>query len=41
VVRVRVYKLAHGQYPESLQQLLVDDKLAPINDAVQGMKKKN
>ena len=37
VKNIEFYKLVHGQYPDSLQQLLVDDKLAPINDAVQGM----
>jgi hypothetical protein len=37
VKNVEFYKLQHGQYPDSLQQLLVDDKLAPINDAAQGM----
>jgi hypothetical protein len=34
---VEFYKLQHGEYPESLQQLLNDDKMAPINDAAQGM----
>lgn len=38
VKNIEFYKLAHGQYPDSLRQLLNDDKLAPINDAVQGMK---
>lgn len=37
VKNIEFYKLAHGQYPESLKQLLDDDKLAPITDAVQGM----
>jgi ABC-type antimicrobial peptide transport system permease subunit len=32
---VEFYKLQHGHYPDSLQQLLDDDKLAPINDAIQ------
>jgi hypothetical protein len=40
VKNVEFYKLVHGQYPDSLKQLLVDDKLAPIYDAVQGMKTK-
>jgi hypothetical protein len=38
VKNVEYYKLVHGQYPDSLKQLLEDDKLAPINDAAQGMK---
>ncbi|HVU97302.1 MAG TPA: type II secretion system protein GspG [Puia sp.] len=37
---IEFYKLAHGQYPDSLQQLLIDDKLAPIFDAAQGMNSK-
>ncbi len=37
---VEFYKLEHGQYPDNLQQLLDDDKLAPINDAAQGMNTK-
>jgi len=40
VKNIEFYKLSHGQYPDSLQQLLEDDKLAPINDAVQGMNTK-
>lgn len=32
---IEFYKLQHGQYPDSLQQLLQDDKLAPITDAIQ------
>lgn len=32
---IEFYKLQHGQYPDSLQQLLDDDKLAPITDAIQ------
>ena len=32
---IEFYKIQHGQYPDSLQQLLVDDKLAPITDAIQ------
>ena len=38
VKNVEYYKLIHGQYPDNLKQLLEDDKLAPINDAVQGMR---
>lgn len=34
---IEYYKLAHGEYPDNLRQLLTDDKLAPINDAAQGM----
>jgi hypothetical protein len=37
VKNIEFYKLEHGQYPDSLKQLLDDDKLAPINDAAQGM----
>lgn len=40
VKNIEFYKLAHGQYPDSLQQLLIDDKLAPIFDAAQGMNSK-
>jgi hypothetical protein len=32
---IEFYKLQHGQYPDSLQQLLNDDKFAPITDAIQ------
>jgi len=38
VKNIEFYKLSHGHYPDSLKQLTEDDKLAPINDAVQGMK---
>jgi hypothetical protein len=38
VKNIEYYKLIHGQYPDSLKQLLEDDKLAPINDAAQGMR---
>ena len=34
---VEFYKLEHGQYPDSLQQLMEENTLAPINDAVQGL----
>jgi len=32
---IEFYKLQHGQYPDNLEQLLSDDKLAPISDAIQ------
>jgi len=35
VKNIEFYKLQHGQYPDSLKQLLVDDKLAPIFDDIQ------
>lgn len=35
---VEFHKLLYGQYPDSLQQLTIDDELAPIYDPVQGMK---
>ncbi|MEO5942701.1 MAG: YcxB family protein [Ferruginibacter sp.] len=35
VKNVEFYKLQNGQYPDSLQQLLKDDKFAPINDPIQ------
>jgi Type II secretion system (T2SS), protein G len=35
VKNIEFYKLEHGQYPDSLVQLLMDDKLAYINDAIQ------
>ena len=37
---IEFYKLMHGHYPDSLAQLRVDDELAPINDAAQGMNMK-
>jgi hypothetical protein len=37
---IEYHKLTHGQYPDSLIQLLDDDKFAPINDAAQGMNTK-
>lgn len=37
---IEYYKLIHGQYPDRLEQLREDDKLAPINDAAQGMNTK-
>ena len=40
VKNIEFYKLSHGHYPDNLQQLLDDDKLAPINDAAQGMNTK-
>ena len=40
VKNIEFYKLEHGEYPDNLKQLLDDDKLAPINDAVQGMNTK-
>ena len=40
VKNVEYYKLTHGQYPDSLRQLLEDDKLTPINDEAQGMNTK-
>lgn len=40
VKNIEFYKLQHGQYPDSLQQLLNDDKLALINDPVQGLQMK-
>jgi hypothetical protein len=33
---VEFYKLQNGHYPDSLQQLLEDDKLISINDQTQG-----
>lgn len=32
---IEFYKMQYGQYPDSLQQLLEDDKSAPITDAIQ------
>lgn len=37
IKNVEFYKLEHGQYPDSLRQLLNNDKLAPINDAIQSV----
>lgn len=33
VKNIEFYKIQHGQYPDSLPQLLQDDELAPIYDA--------
>lgn len=38
---VEFYKLQNGQYPDSLKQLLIDDKYATINDAIQLDKRRN
>jgi len=35
VKNIEFYKLQHGQYPDSLRQLQIDDKLAPIVDPSQ------
>src|SRR5258708_21543458 len=32
---IEFYRLQHGQYPDSLKQILQDDKTAPITDAIQ------
>jgi hypothetical protein len=40
IKNIEFYKLEHGQYPDNLIQLLRDDKLAPINDPVQGLQTK-
>ena len=37
VKNIEFYKLEHGQYPDSLTQLMDEDKLAPINDPIQGL----
>jgi hypothetical protein len=37
VKSIEFYKLTHGQYPDRLQQLKKDDKLAPIIDPVHGL----
>lgn len=37
VKNIEFYRLQYGQYPDSLQQLRDDDKLAPIDDPVQGL----
>ncbi len=37
VKNIEFYKLEHGQYPDNLKELLNDDKLAPINDPIQGL----
>jgi hypothetical protein len=37
VKNIEFYKLQHGQYPGNLQELVKDDKLAPINDAIQSV----
>ncbi len=37
VKNIEFCKRSHGQYPDRLEQLRDDDKLAPINDAAQGM----
>ncbi len=40
VKHIEFYKLSHGQYPDRLEQLKEDDKLAPINDPSKGMNTK-
>ena len=40
VKNIEYYKLSHGQYPDSLSQLSIDDKFAPIIDPLQNKKKK-
>jgi len=35
VKNIEFYKLQHGRYPDSLQQLLQDDKTIDITDAIQ------
>ncbi len=40
VKSIEFYKLAHGEYPDSLKQLFDEDKSAPIGDPVQGMNSK-
>lgn len=35
VKNIEFYKIQHGQYPDNLKQLLTDDKLAPVTDAIQ------
>ncbi|SEW52786.1 type II secretion system protein GspG [Chitinophaga arvensicola] len=35
VKNIEFYKLQHGEYPDNLQELLEDDKFAPIHDAIQ------
>jgi hypothetical protein len=37
VKNIEFYKLEYGQYPDSLKQLQNEDKLAPINDPIQGL----
>jgi hypothetical protein len=41
VKNIEFYRLQNGQYPDSLQQLIKDDKFAPINDAIQIHKRRN
>lgn len=38
VKNIEFYKLQHGQYPDSLEQLKADDQQVLIHDAAQGMK---
>jgi len=40
VKNIEFYKLQNGVYPDSLKQLLIDDKVAPIHDQIAGMKSK-
>ncbi len=41
VQNLEYYNLSHGQYPDSLMQLLIDDKMAPIYDPMQGFNRAN
>ena len=40
VTNIEYYKSVHGQYPDSLKQVQEDDRLAPIDDAAQGLNTK-
>ena len=35
VKNIEFYNIQHGHYPDNLQQMLEDDKLAPVMDAIQ------
>jgi hypothetical protein len=34
---VEFYKLQHGQYPDRLREVLDDDQMAPVHDAIQSL----
>jgi hypothetical protein len=41
VKNIEFYKIQHGSYPDDLQQLLKDDPMAPVHDAVQTVHLRN
>jgi len=40
VKNIEFYKIQHGKYPDSLEELRQDDKFAPIDDAIQSVQQR-